>query len=62
MIVQATVDRVENGNTYFLLNEVNAEISICDKEEDADKTKEKFLVGDEVKLIILDDGKVTVLK
>lgn len=56
MIVQATVDRVENGSTYFILDDINAEISICDKE------KEEFTIGDTVKLTILDDGKVTVLK
>ena len=56
MIVQATVDRVEDGNTYFILDEINAEIRI------SDKAKEEFTIGDTVKLTILDDGKVTVLK
>ena len=40
----------------FILDDINAEISICDKE------KEEFTIGDTVKLTILDDGKVTVLK
>lgn len=56
MIVQAIVDRVENGNTYFTIEDFNAEISI------SDKSKEGFTIGDTVKLTILNDGKVTVFK
>ncbi len=56
MVINAMVDRVENGNTYFTLDDIGAEISIP-------KDNKDFVIGDTVKLIITDnDGKVTVLK
>lgn len=55
MVIDALVDRVENGNTYFVLDGVEVEISIPRDSRD-------FLIGDTVELTITDDGKVTVLK
>ena len=55
MIIDAMVDRVENGNTYFILDGIGAEMSIP-------KYSKDFMIGDTVKLTITNDGKVTVLK
>lgn len=57
MIIEAMVDRFEDGNTYFVLEDIKAEISIpCTPKKD------DFEVGDTVKLTISNNGKVTVLR
>ena len=55
MVIDAMVDRIEDGNTYFVLDGVGAEISIP-------KDNRDFIIGDTVRLTITNDGKVTVLK
>lgn len=57
MVIEAMVDRFEDGNTYFVLEDIRAEISIPDTE-----TRDNFEVGDTVKLTISNNGKVTVLR
>ena len=56
MILEAMVDRVENGNTYFVLDEIGAQISVPQYSKELE-------IGDTVKLVITDnDGVITVLK
>ncbi|MBP5427444.1 MAG: hypothetical protein J6Y29_06120 [Clostridiales bacterium] len=57
MIIDAMVDRFEDGNTYFVLDDIKAEISIPNEVK-----KDDFEVGDMVKLTISNNGKVTVLR
>ena len=57
MIIEAIVDRFEDGNTYFVLEDVKAEISIPDM-----ANRNDFEVGDTVRLTISNNGKVTVLR
>ncbi len=57
MIIEAVVDRFENGNTYFVLEDVKAEISIP-----STTNKNDFEIGDTVRLTISNNGKVTVLR
>ena len=57
MIIEAVVDRVEDGNTYFVLEDISAEISIP-----GTSNKDDFEVGDTVRLTISNNGKVTVLR
>ena len=57
MVIEAMVDRFENGNTYFILEDIKAEISIP-----STSPKDDFEVGDTVKLTITNNGKVTVLR
>ena len=53
MIIDAMVDRFENGNTYFVLGDVNAEISIPKSDR-----LSNLEIGETVQLTISDSGKV----
>ena len=53
MIIDAMVDRFENGNTYFVLGDVNAEISIPRSDR-----FNNLVVGETVQLTISNNGKV----
>ena len=48
MIIDAMVNKVEDGNTYFTLDDVGAYVIIP-------KDSKDFLVGEEVQLIIQDN-------
>lgn len=53
MIIDAMVDRFENGNAYFVLGDVNAEISIPKSDKFSN-----LEVGETIQLTISNDGKV----